>query len=184
MGEVLKFVESLGGGHDILFGAALAWLIIGQSSLKARAKEDREAARQYHEAADRRAKEDRDAARQYHEAADRRAKEDRDAAEQRAKEDRDAAEQRAKEDRAAAEQRAKEDRDMAEQRAKEDRAVVRAFHEAAEERSKEDREVARAESAKNAAEHAELGTAIHELKTQVGVLLDRSNRPGPGGSAD
>ena len=173
MGEVLKFVESLGGGHDILFGAALAWLIIGQSSLKARAKEDREAARQYHEAADRRAKEDRDAARQYHEAADRRAKEDRDAAEQRAKEDRD-----------AAEQRAKEDRDMAEQRAKEDRAVVRAFHEAAEERSKEDREVARAESAKNAAEHAELGTAIHELKTQVGVLLDRSNRPGPGGSAD
>lgn len=62
-------------------------------------------------------------------------------------------------------------------RAKDDR-------DAPERRSKEDRDVARAESAKNAAEHAELDTATHDLKTQVGALLDRSSRPGPGNPED
>lgn len=132
MGEILKLVESL-GGRNILFGIALTWIIIVQNSLKASAKEGREEARQYHEAAERVAREDRDAW---------------------------------------------------EKRAKEDRDAVREYHEAAERRRKEDREVARAESAKNAAEHAELSAAIHALQAQVGVLIDRSNRPGPGGDAD
>ncbi len=50
--------------------------------------------------------------------------------------------------------------------------------------AREDREAARQESAKNQAEHAELTAAIHGLKADVKVLLDRSNRPGPGDSAD
>ena len=115
MNLMLKLIESLGGAQGVLVGAALTWIIIGQNSLKARAKEDRDAA-------DKRAKEDRDAFREILEAIERRAKEDRDAA--------------------------------------------------------------RAESAKNAAEHAALSAAIHELKAQVGVLLDRSNRSGSGDAAD
>ena len=123
---MLKLIESLGGAQGILVGAALAWLIIGQNSLKARAKEDRD----------------------------------------------------------AADKRAKEDRDAAEKRAKEDRDTFREILEAIERRAKEDREAARAENAKNAAEHAALSTAIHELKAEVGVLLDRSNRSGSGDAAD
>ena len=51
-------------------------------------------------------------------------------------------------------------------------------------RAKEDREAAQKESAKNQAEHAELRAEIHEIKADVKVLLDRSNRPGPDDSAD
>ena len=50
--------------------------------------------------------------------------------------------------------------------------------------AREDREAAQKESAKNQAEHAELTAEIHELKADVKVLLDRSNRPGPDDSAD
>ena len=178
---MLKLIESLGGAQGILVGAALAWLIIGQNSLKARAKEDRDAA-------DKRAKEDRDLA-------DKRAKEDRDLAERRSKEYLEIVEKRAKEDREAADKRAKEDReefrelhDAAEKRAKEDRDAAekrdREYFEMVEKRAKEDRDAARAESAKNAAEHAALSASIHELKAQVGLLLDRSNRSGPGDTAD
>ena len=134
---MLKLIESLGGAQGVLVGAALTWIIIGQNSLKARAKEDREAI-------DKRAKEDRD----------------------------------------AAERRDREYFEMVEKRAKEDRDAFREILEAIERRAKEDREAARAESAKNAAEHAALGASIHDLKTQVGVLLDRSNRSLPGDSAD
>lgn len=126
MNLMLKLIESLGGAQGILVGAALTWLIIGQNSLKARAKEDRE----------------------------------------------------------AAEKRDREYFEMVEKRAKEDRDAFREILEAMEKRAKEDREMARAESAKNAAEHAALSATIHELKTQVGVLLDRSNRSGPGEAAD
>ena len=145
---MLKLIESLGGAQGILVGAALAWLIIGQNSLKARAKEDR------------------------------------DAADKRAKEDRDLAEKRAKEDRDLAERRSKEYLEIVEKRAKEDRDAFREILEAIERRAKEDRDAARAESAKNAAEHAALSASIHELKAQVGLLLDRSNRSGPGDTAD
>ena len=51
-------------------------------------------------------------------------------------------------------------------------------------RAKENREAAQKESAKNQAEHAELTAAIHELKADVKVLVDRSNRPDPDDSAD
>ena len=148
MNMMLKLIESLGGAQGVLVGAALTWIIIGQNSLKARAKEDR------------------------------------DAADKRAKEDRDLAEKRAKEDRDLAERRDREYFEMVEKRAKEDRAEFREILEAIDKRAKEDREAARAESAKNAAEHAALGASIHDLKTQVGVLLDRSNRSLPGDSAD
>ena len=86
MGETLNLIESLGWGRDIVYGVALAWIIINLNILKVRAKEDREAARQ--------------------------------------------------------------------------------------------------DSAKNQAEHAALTVAIHELKADVKVLLDRSNRPAPDDSAD
>ena len=145
---MLKLIESLGGAQGILVGAALAWLIIGQNSLKARAKEDR------------------------------------DAADKRAKEDRDLAERRSKEYLEIVEKRAKEDREAADKRAKEDRDAFREILEAIERRAKEDRDAARAESAKNAAEHAALSASIHELKAQVGLLLDRSNRSGSGDAAD
>lgn len=174
---MLKLIESLGGAQGILVGAALTWIIIGQNSLKARAKEDRDAA-------GKRAKEDRDLA-------EKRAKEDRDLAERRSKEYLEIVEKRAKEDREAADMRAKEDReefrelhDAAEKRAKEDRDAFREILEAIERRAKEDRDAARAESAKNAAEHAALSASIHELKAQVGLLLDRSNRSGSGDAAD
>ena len=98
----------------------------------------------------------------------------------RAKEDREAARESIK----AAEKRAKGDREAAREsiRAAEKRA--KGDREAGERRSKEDREVARAESAKNAAEHAELSAAIHGLQAQVGILIDRANRSGPGAEAD
>ena len=97
MSEILNLINSLGEGRDIPVYIALAWIIINLNILKARAKEDREAAQN---------------------------------------------------------------------------------------RSKEDREAAQKESAKNQAEHAELTAEIHEIKADVKVLLDRSNRPGPDDSAD
>ena len=39
-------------------------------------------------------------------------------------------------------------------------------------------------SDKNDAEHARLFALVDDVKTKVEVLLDRSNRPGGGGSAD
>ena len=62
-------------------------------------------------------------------------------------------------------------------RAKEDR-------ETADKRAQEDREVVRQNGAKNAAEHGPLTAAVHDLDNKVGVLLDRSNRPGFDGGAD
>ena len=117
MGELVKLFTSSGAGQ-VALGIALAWIILNLHLLKARAKEDREAA-----------------------------------------------EKLIRELIAGVEKRAKEDREAADKRAQEDRDVVRQHN------------------AKNAAEHAELTGAVHELKTQVKVLLDRSNRPGPPSAA-
>ena len=129
MGELVKLFTSSGAGQ-VALGIALAWIILNLHLLKARAKEDREAA-----------------------------------------------EKLIRELIAGVEKRAKEDRELAERRAKDDR-------DAADKRAQEDRDVVRQHNAKNAAEHAELTGAVHDLKTQVKVLLDRSNRPGLGGGAD
>ena len=140
MGELVKLFTSSGAGQ-VALGIALAWIILNLHLLKARAKEDREAAEKL-------------------------IRELIAGVEKRAKEDRELVEKRAKDDRELAERRAKDDRDAADKRAQEDRDVVRQHN------------------AKNAAEHAELTGAVHDLKTQVKVLLDRSNRPGLGGGAD
>ena len=146
MGELVKLFTSSGAGQ-VALGIALAWIILNLHLLKARAKEDREAAEKL--------------IRELIAGVEKRAKEDRELAERRAKGDRELADKRAKEDREAADKRAKDDREAIDKRAQEDRDVVRQHN------------------AKNAAEHAELTGAVHELKTQVKVLLDRSNRPGP-----
>ena len=66
--------------------------------------------------------------------------------------------------------RAKEDREAADRRFREFgesiRVLLREFNE------------------KNDAEHARLFGLVDEVKTKVEVLLDRSNRPSGGGSAD
>ena len=97
--ELAKLVTSSGAGQFAV-GVALAWIILNLHLLKARAKEDREAA-------------------------EKRAKDDRAAAEQRSKDDRAAAEKLTRELIAAVEKRAKEDRETADKRAQEDREVVR-----------------------------------------------------------
>ena len=66
--------------------------------------------------------------------------------------------------------RAKEDREAADNRAREDRESIRVL--------------LREDSDKNGEEHARLFALLDEVKTKVEVLLDRSNRPGGGGSAD
>ena len=128
MGELVKLFTSSGAGQ-VALGIALAWIILNLHLLKARAKEDREAA-----------------------------------------------EKLIRELIAGVEKRAKEDREAADKRAKEDREAI-------DKRAQEDRDVVRQHNAKNAAEHAELTGAVHELKTQVKVLLDRSNLPGPPSAA-
>lgn len=88
----------------------------------------------------------------------------------RAKEDREAADRRFREFSEDADRRAREDREAADNRAREDREATRVL--------------LREYNEKNDAEHARLFGLVDEVKTKVEVLLDRSNRPGGGGSAD
>ena len=99
MVELAKLMTSSGAGQ-IVVGIALAWIILNLHLLKARAKEDREAA-------------------------EKRSKADREAAEKLTRELIAAVEKRAKEDRETADKCAKEDRKTADKRAQEDREVVR-----------------------------------------------------------
>ena len=93
---------------------------------------------------------------------EKRAQEDREAAERRAREDREAAERRTREDREAAERRAREDREAFGERTREDR-------EAAERQAREDREA-------NKNDHERLFAEVSDLKADVKVLRDRSDR--------
>ena len=85
MVELAKLMTSSGAGQ-VVVGIALAWMILNLHLLKARAKEDREAAEQ-------RSKDDRAAAekltRELIGAVEKRAKEDRETADKRAQEDRE-----------------------------------------------------------------------------------------------
>ena len=82
--------------------------------------------------------------------------------ERRAQEDREAAERRAREDREAFGERTREDREAFGERAREDR-------EAAERRAREDREA-------NKNDHERLFAEFSDLKADVKVLRDRSDR--------
>ena len=104
---------------------------------------------------------------------EKRAQEDREAAERRAREDREAAERRTREDREAAERRAREDREAFGERTREDREAfgerAREDREAAERRAREDREA-------NKNDHERLFAEFSDLKADVKVLRDRSDR--------
>lgn len=99
-----------------------------------------------------------------------RAKEDREAADRLFRKSSEDAERLFCEFRGAADTRAQEDCEAADNRAREDRESIRVL--------------LREDSDKNSAEHARLFALLEEVKTNVEVLLDRSNRPGGGGSAD
>ena len=106
MVELAKLLTSPVAGQ-FAFGIALAWIILNQHLMKARAKEDREAA-------------------------EKRSKADREAAEKLTRELIGAVEKRAKEDRETAEKRAQEGREVVRQlgvnNAAEHAAMTAAFH--------------------------------------------------------
>ena len=110
-----------------------------------------------------------------------RAKEDREAADRRFQKFSEDADRRAREDREDADRRAREDREAADNRAREDREATRVL---LREHSESTKTHLSEYSGKNDAEHARLFALVDEVKTKVEVLLDRSNRPSGGGSAD
>ena len=77
--------------------------------------------------------------------------------------------------------RAKEDREAADRRFREFSESIRVL---LREHSESTKTHLSEYSGKNDAEHARLFTLVDEVKTKVEVLLDRSNRPSGGGSAD
>ena len=99
----------------------------------------------------------------------------------RAKEDREAADWRFQKFSEDADRRAREDREAADNRAREDREATRVL---LREHSESTKTHLSEYSGKNDAEHARLFALVDEVKTKVEVLLDRSNRPSGGGSAD
>ena len=99
----------------------------------------------------------------------------------RAKEDREAADRRFQKFSEDADRRAREDREAADNRAREDREATRVL---LREHSESTKTHLSEYSGKNDAEHARLFALVDEVKTKVEVLLDRSNRPSGGGSAD
>ena len=99
----------------------------------------------------------------------------------RAKEDREAADRRFQKFSEDADRRAREDREAADNRAREDREATRVL---LREHSESTKTHLSEYSGKNDAEHARLFGLVDEVKTKVEVLLDRSNRPSGGGSAD
>ena len=77
--------------------------------------------------------------------------------------------------------RAKEDREAADRRFREFSESIRVL---LREHSESTKTHLSEYSGKNDAEHARLFALVDEVKTKVEVLLDRSNRPSGGGSAD
>ena len=110
-----------------------------------------------------------------------RAKEDREAADRLFRKSSEDADRRLREFSEDADRRAREDRESAENRAREDRESIRVL---LPEYSESIRTQLREYSDKNGAEHARLFALLDEVKTKVEVLVDRSNRPESGGSAD
>ena len=99
----------------------------------------------------------------------------------RAKEDREAADRLFRKSSEDADRRFREFSEDADRRAREDRESIRVL---LPEYSESIRTQLREYSDKNGAEHARLFALLDEVKTKVEVLVDRSNRPESGGSAD
>ena len=99
----------------------------------------------------------------------------------RAKEDREAADRRFRKFSEDADRRFREFSEDADRRAREDRESTRVL---LREHSESTKKHLSEHSKKNDAEHARLFGLVDEVKTKVEVLLDRSNRPSGGGSAD